>query len=53
MEQVTPFSDTLRAGVLLDTATDQGRALLQVIMTEQATVIAYQNDFRLVIMFTL
>jgi len=54
MEQVTPFNDALRqAGVLLDMATDQGRAMLEIIVTQQAAVIAYQNDFKLLMVFTL
>jgi DHA2 family multidrug resistance protein len=38
---------------MLDTATDQGRALLDSIVTQQATVIAYQNDFKLLMILTL
>jgi DHA2 family multidrug resistance protein len=54
MENVTPFNDALRqAGALLDTATDQGRALLDMIVTQQATVIAYDNAFKLLMLFTL
>jgi DHA2 family multidrug resistance protein len=53
-EHVTPFNDALReAGAVLDTATDRGRALLDAMLTQQATVIAYQNDFKLLMILTL
>ena len=53
-EHITPFNDALRdAGPLLDPSTDQGRALLDALITQQATVIAYQNDFKLLMIFTL
>ena len=38
---------------MLSTATDQGRALLDACVTQQATVIAYDNDFKLLMMLTL
>jgi MFS transporter, DHA2 family, multidrug resistance protein len=53
-EHVTPFNDALReAGPLLDPSTEHGRALLDHVLTEQASVIAYQNDFKLLMWFTL
>ena len=53
-EHITPFNDALRgAGSLIDPSTDQGRMLLDNIVTQQATVIAYQNDFYLLMIFTL
>jgi DHA2 family multidrug resistance protein len=53
-EYITPFNDALQqAGSLLDPSTDQGRAILDSIVTQQATVIAYQNDFKLLMIFTL
>jgi DHA2 family multidrug resistance protein len=54
-EYVTPFNDALQqqGGALLDPSTDQGRAVLDTIVTQQATVIAYQNDFKLLMVFTL
>jgi DHA2 family multidrug resistance protein len=53
-EHITPFNDALRqAGPYWDTATDQGRALIDAMVTQQATVIAYQNDFKLLMIFTL
>jgi DHA2 family multidrug resistance protein len=53
-EHITPFNDALRdAGALIDPSTDQGRVLLDNLVTQQATVIAYQNDFYLLLVFTL
>jgi DHA2 family multidrug resistance protein len=53
-EHITPFNDALRqAGAILDPMTEHGRALLENIVTQQATVIAYQNDFKLLMLFTL
>ena len=43
-EHITPFNNALQqAGSMLSTATDQGRALLDAMVTQQATVIAYHN----------
>jgi DHA2 family multidrug resistance protein len=54
IEHVTPFNDALRqAGSLIDPSTDHGRAILDFVVTQQATVIAYQNDFKLLMLFTL
>jgi MFS transporter, DHA2 family, multidrug resistance protein len=53
-EHITPFNDALRqAGPYLDATTDQGLALIDAMVTQQATVIAYQNDFKLLMIFTL
>jgi len=53
-EHITPFNDALRqAGPPLDINTDQGRALIDAMLTQQASVIAYQNDFKLLMIFTL
>jgi DHA2 family multidrug resistance protein len=53
-ENITPFNDALQqAGSLLSTATDQGRALLDAMLTQQATVIAYENAFKLLMVLTL
>jgi DHA2 family multidrug resistance protein len=49
-EYVTPFNDALRApdmSRLLDTTSNTGRALLEGMLTQQATIIAYANDFKL------
>jgi DHA2 family multidrug resistance protein len=55
-EQVTPFNDALQmpdvAGVV-NTATDTGRAMLDAIVTQQAAMIAYLNDFKLLMYLTL
>ena len=42
-----------QAGSMLSTATDQGRALLDMMLTQQATVIAYDNTFKLLMVLTL
>lgn len=53
-EHITPFNDALRqAGPLIDPSTDQGRMLLDNLVTQQASVIAYQNDFWMLMMCTL
>src|SRR5262245_36533395 len=53
-EYVTPFNNALQqAGSVLNMATDQGRALLDGIVTQQATVIAYDNTFKLLMLLTL
>jgi DHA2 family multidrug resistance protein len=49
-ESVTPFNDALKmpdvAGIL-DLTTERGLALLDQIVTQQATIIAFANDFKL------
>lgn len=53
-EHITPFNDALRqVGPPLDLATEQGRVLLDRMVAEQAMVIAYQNDFMMLFIFTL
>jgi DHA2 family multidrug resistance protein len=53
-EHVTPFNNALQqAGSMLDTATDQGRALLDLMVTQQATIISYDNTFKLLMLLTL
>ena len=53
-ENITPFNNALQqAGAMLSTATDQGRALLDAMLTQQATVIAYDNTFKLLMILTL
>jgi MFS transporter, DHA2 family, multidrug resistance protein len=53
-EHVTPFNDALQqAGAMLSTATDQGRALLDLMLTQQATVISYENTFKLLMVLTI
>jgi len=47
-EQINPFNDALKspdvAGIL-STATETGRALLDGLITQQAAIMAYSNDF--------
>jgi DHA2 family multidrug resistance protein len=53
-EHVTPFNNALQqAGSMLSTATDQGRALLDLMVTQQATIISYDNTFKLLMVLTL
>jgi MFS transporter, DHA2 family, multidrug resistance protein len=53
-EHVTPFNNALQqAGSMLDMATDQGRALLDQLITQQATIISYDNTFELLMVLTL
>jgi DHA2 family multidrug resistance protein len=53
-ENITPFNNALQqAGSMLSTATDQGRALLDMMVTQQATIIAYDNTFKLLMILTL
>ena len=55
MESVTPFNQALSdpAAAMLDPSTEQGRALLDNLVTQQATIIAYSNDFKLMMIMTL
>jgi DHA2 family multidrug resistance protein len=54
-ESVTPFNQALAdpAAAMLDSNTDTGRALLENLLTQQATIIAYANDFKLMLVMTL
>ena len=55
-ESVTPFNDALQMPDVashLDLQTDTGRALLDGIVTQQASLIAYLNDFKLLMFLTL
>jgi DHA2 family multidrug resistance protein len=53
-EDITPFNNALQqAGAMLNTATDQGRALLDLMLTQQATIISYDNTFKLLMVLTL
>jgi DHA2 family multidrug resistance protein len=55
-EQVTPFNDALQmpdVHAILDMTTDTGRALMDAIITQQATMIAYINDYKLLMVLTL
>jgi len=56
VEDVTPFNNALQmpdVHGLLDTATDGGRALLDAIVTRQAALIGYLNDYKLLMVLTL
>jgi DHA2 family multidrug resistance protein len=55
-EQVTPFNDALQmpdVAVHLDMHSELGRALLDAIVTKQAAMIAYLNDYKLLMVLTL
>ena len=54
-ESITPFNQALAdpAAAMLDPRTETGRALLEQIMTQQATIIAYANDFKLMMIMTM
>jgi DHA2 family multidrug resistance protein len=47
-ESVTPFNQAMAdpLAAMLDPSTDTGRALLENLITQQATIIAYANDFK-------
>jgi DHA2 family multidrug resistance protein len=55
-EHLTPFNDALQmpnvTGVL-DLSTDAGRMLLDRLVTQQATIIAFSNDFMLLMWLVL
>jgi DHA2 family multidrug resistance protein len=55
MESVTPFNAALSdpAAAMIDPSTDTGRALLEGIVTQQAGIIAYANDFKLLMVLTI
>ena len=54
-ESLTPFNQAMTdpAAAMLDPTTDTGRALLENLITQQATIIAYANDFKLMMIVTL
>jgi DHA2 family multidrug resistance protein len=55
-ESVTPFNDALQmpdVAAHIDVHSTMGRALLDVIVTKQATMIAYINDYWLLMVLTL
>ncbi|MGB7259849.1 MAG: DHA2 family efflux MFS transporter permease subunit [Pseudolabrys sp.] len=54
-ESVTPFNDALQmpdVASVLNLATDTGRAMMDAIVTQQASMIAYLNDFKLLMILT-
>jgi DHA2 family multidrug resistance protein len=54
-ESVTPFNQALNdpTAAMLDPSTDIGRALLENLITQQAAIIAYANDFKLLMVMSL
>jgi DHA2 family multidrug resistance protein len=55
-EFVTPFNNALQApdvSSILDTTTTTGRAMLEQLVTQQAAIIAYANDFKLLMYLTM
>jgi DHA2 family multidrug resistance protein len=55
-EAVTPFNHALQfpdVAAMLNTQTDMGRAMLDAIVTQQAAVIAYANDFKLLMVLCI
>jgi DHA2 family multidrug resistance protein len=55
-EFITPFNDALQApGVssILNLATPTGRAMAEAMITQQAAIIAYANDFKLLMWLKL
>ena len=55
-EQVTPFNNALQMPDVtanLNVHADTGRALLDIIVTQQAAMLAYINDFKLLMILTL
>jgi DHA2 family multidrug resistance protein len=55
-EYVTPFNNALQmpdVATVLNLGTEQGKAILDGIVTLQANVIAYSNDFVLLMWLTL
>jgi MFS transporter, DHA2 family, multidrug resistance protein len=56
VEGVTPFNNALQmpdVAMNLNVNTDLGRAMLDEIVTQQAAMIAYLNDFKLLMILTL
>jgi DHA2 family multidrug resistance protein len=56
VENVTPFNQALQwpdVHRLLDLSTDAGRALMDEIVTQQAVLLAYLNDYKLLMFLTL
>ncbi len=54
-EFATPFNDALSMpdAAMLDPGTELGRAMMERLLTQQATIIAYANDFKLLMYLTL
>jgi DHA2 family multidrug resistance protein len=55
-EYVTPFNNAMQAppvSSILDMSTAAGRAMMEQLITQQAAIIAYANDFKLLMWLTL
>ena len=56
VENVTPFNDALRIPNVtsaLDMTTEAGKALLDLVVTQQAAIIAYANDYRMLLVLSV
>lgn len=56
VENVTPFNAPLQmpdVASILNMTTDAGRALLDAIITQQAVIIAYANDYKMLLLLSL
>jgi DHA2 family multidrug resistance protein len=56
VENLTPFNDALRMPNVtstLDMSTDAGKAVLDGIVTQQAAIIAYANDYKMMLILTI
>ena len=56
VEQVTPFNNALQmpdVASILSMVTDSGRAMMDLIITQQASITAYANDFNLLMYLTM
>jgi len=54
--QVTPFNNAMQmpdVQAIMNMTTEQGRALMDLMITQQAAMIAYLNDFKLLMVLTL
>jgi MFS transporter, DHA2 family, multidrug resistance protein len=55
-EHITPFNDALNdpnVAAILDPSTDTGRSLIDQMLTRQGTIMAYSNDFMLMMIVSL
>ncbi|HEY2593924.1 MAG TPA: EmrB/QacA family drug resistance transporter, partial [Chloroflexota bacterium] len=55
-ELVTPFNNAMQAPTvssILDMSTNTGRAMTEQMITQQAAIIAYANDFKLLMYLTM
>jgi len=55
-EFITPFNDALKApdvASIINMTSNSGRAMMEALITQQATIIAYANDFKLLMWLTL